>query len=239
MRHFFVALLQLWLIGPPLYCLAQGQPATVKIRFGRLDTTAYPAPGHSTEWAQELFADLYDSSGKSMPPSLNLRYDWGVDFCRGLGMLFGWASGNGLCNIRPDGNKIKNEPGCCDECPFQTYLVAVRVHLEDAYIQSATVRIPNIQIPSEPGLSSSYPNPFSLRTAIKFQLNHASHVQLRVYDVLGRLAAELVNNQLPPGYHAVPWQPSDAAQGIYFYRLVISPDRGPVSTYTQKMLLVR
>jgi hypothetical protein len=211
----------------------------VKIRFGAIDTTTYPAPGHSTEWAQELYADLYDASGNFMAPLLNSRYEWGVDFCRGLGMQFGWASGNGLCNIRPDGNKIKNEAGCCDECPFQTYNVAVRVHLEDAYIQSAVVRIPNIHIPSEPGHSASYPNPFSLRTEIRIELNHASHVQLRIYDMLGRLATELVNNHLPAGIHSIAWQPSNAAQGIYFCRIIISQDRGSVFTYTEKILLIK
>jgi len=219
--------------------LAPAQPASVKIRFGRLDTLNHPAPNHATEWAQELFADLYDSSGRYMPPTLDAKYTWGVDFCVGRGMQFGWATGNGLYALRPDGNKLKSDPGCCAECQHQTYIVQVRVMVSDEFIQSEPVRIPNIQIPTQPGLSSNFPNPFSSTTRIKFQLNHLSRVDLRVYDMLGRMISELFNLDLPAGHHMATWQPNNVSPGVYFYRLNITGAGGDRSTYIEKMLVIR
>ena len=224
---------------PLTWALVQAQPAIVKIRFGQLDTISHPAPDHPTEWAQELFADLYDSSGHYLPPRLDSKYTWGVDFCNGRGMQFGWATGNGLYALRPDGNKIKSDPGCCAECPFQTYLVQVRVSVQDEFIQSLPVQLPDIPIPDELGASSNYPNPFSSSTRIRFQVNHLSHVDLRVYDVLGRSVDVLLNLYLPPGYHMATWQPRNLSPGIYFYRLKITGDKSPSFTHTEKMIVVR
>jgi hypothetical protein len=80
---------------------SQNQPFAIKIRYGVLDTTSYPSANHPTEWKQELIADLYDSTGRLMPPIPGLVYVWGVDFCKGLGMGFGWVSGPGLNTISP------------------------------------------------------------------------------------------------------------------------------------------
>lgn len=229
----------LWLFLPAPWLIAQTIPARVEIRFGTLDTTSYPSPAHPTEWKQQLIADLYDSAGHALPASPNYMYTWGVDFCKGFGVGFGWAAGYGLSSISPDGNKLKSETGCCALCPFQTYLVAVRVNVEDYFLQSRSVLIPNIAIPEEPAVSSNYPNPFSSRTYIRFQLNDYSHVQLRVFNCLGQSLGELLNQYLPPGYHTMTWHPTNNPGGVYFYRLTINPNNGPSLTRTEKMMLLK
>ena len=218
---------------------AQTSPFRVAIRFGVLDTTSYPSLFHATEWKQQLIADLYDSAGHLLPPSASYMYTWGVDFCRGLGMAYGWAAGYGLSTISPDGNKLKSEPGCCDRCPFQTYIVSVRVRVDEDVYQADPVLIPNIPVPTEPGAFVNYPNPFSSRTTIRFQVSEYSHVQLRVSDMLGRSVGELLNQYLIAGYHTVSWQPMQVAGGIYFYRLTIKPNKGAAFTHIDKMVLLK
>ena len=69
------------------------------------------------------------------------------------------------------------------------------------------------------------PSPFARSTSIRFQIPARQHVDLRVFDVGGRLVRSLVNEALDGGMHAVEWNGCTdagrtAASGIYYYSLV-------------------
>lgn len=66
---------------------------------------------------------------------------------------------------------------------------------------------------------SNYPNPFNPTTTLKFILPAASDVTLRVYDILGREVATLVNDRLEAGEHKVSFDASRLASGVYLYQL--------------------
>lgn len=87
-------------------------------------------------------------------------------------------------------------------------------------------------------LLQNYPNPFNPSTLIRYQLASAGDVTLKVYDVLGREVAALVDEFKVAGYHEVEFQPASSIQqpasGIYFYQL-----RAGEYTKTKKMLLLR
>ncbi len=83
-------------------------------------------------------------------------------------------------------------------------------------------------------LSQNYPNPFNPTTAISYRLPAVSFVILKVYDVLGREVASLVNERKMPGTYTVQFDGSRLASGVYFYRL-----HAGNFTQTQKMLLVK
>ncbi len=68
-------------------------------------------------------------------------------------------------------------------------------------------------------LSQNYPNPFNPSTEISYQLPVSSQVTLRIYDLLGREVAEIVNPVEGPGKYTVHWNASRLASGVYFYRL--------------------
>jgi Secretion system C-terminal sorting domain len=68
-------------------------------------------------------------------------------------------------------------------------------------------------------LSQNYPNPFNPSTVITYSIASASHVTLRVYDMLGREVATLVNEQLTPGNYTATFNASRLSSGVYFYRL--------------------
>ncbi len=68
-------------------------------------------------------------------------------------------------------------------------------------------------------LSQNYPNPFNPVTMISYQLAVNSFVSVRVYDLLGREIATLMDEQKPAGTYTLRWDASNFASGIYFYRL--------------------
>jgi len=74
-------------------------------------------------------------------------------------------------------------------------------------------------LPSSFALEQNYPNPFNPVTTINFQLPKASNVTLVIYNIQGQEVAWLVDGYVVAGYHSVNWDASNAASGIYIYRL--------------------
>lgn len=74
-------------------------------------------------------------------------------------------------------------------------------------------------VPQQFRLYQNYPNPFNPSTTIHFSILRRSHVTLKVFDVLGREVATLVNGELSAGEHSVVFKAEKMASGVYFYRL--------------------
>jgi N-acetylmuramoyl-L-alanine amidase len=77
----------------------------------------------------------------------------------------------------------------------------------------------NNNLPVVYKLEQNYPNPFNPSTAISYQLSSISRVTLKVYDMLGREVATLVNEDKEPGKHVVNFYAEGLASGIYIYRI--------------------
>ncbi|MFZ1321020.1 MAG: PQQ-binding-like beta-propeller repeat protein [Ignavibacteria bacterium] len=88
--------------------------------------------------------------------------------------------------------------------------------------------------PSDFKLYQNYPNPFNPSTKIKFDLPERSFVDLKVYDVLGRVITELINMELNAGTHESVFDASDLSGGVYYYKITTS-----ISTQTGSMILVK
>jgi len=67
--------------------------------------------------------------------------------------------------------------------------------------------------------AQNHPNPFNPTTTISFSIPERSHVELVVYDVLGRKVAILASRNFTSGDHSVRFNASALASGIYFYHL--------------------
>jgi hypothetical protein len=78
-------------------------------------------------------------------------------------------------------------------------------------------------LPREVALAQNYPNPFNPTTAISYQLIAISFVTLKVFDLLGREVATLVDGRMEAGTHTAVWNASGFASGVYFYRLSLRP----------------
>ncbi len=89
-------------------------------------------------------------------------------------------------------------------------------------------------LPASYRLHQNYPNPFNPGTLIRYELPEASHVRLRIHDMLGREVATLTDEMKQPGVHAVSWDASGLTGGVYFLRLTAGS-----FTQTMKMALIR
>jgi hypothetical protein len=84
-----------------------------------------------------------------------------------------------------------------------------------------------------------FPNPFNPMTTIRFQLQHAAHVELDVFDARGRRVVTLVDAAYDPGTHQTVWNGRDAqgtpvSSGWYVYQL-----RTQDSQVAGRMLLLK
>ncbi|HEY3249588.1 MAG TPA: T9SS type A sorting domain-containing protein [Ignavibacteria bacterium] len=89
-------------------------------------------------------------------------------------------------------------------------------------------------------LGQNYPNPFNPATKIKFEIppvgtQYIEPVQLRIYDILGREVAVLVNEPLTPGVYEKLFDGSSLASGVYFYKLTV----GDKFSNVKKMVLLK
>jgi subtilisin-like proprotein convertase family protein len=94
--------------------------------------------------------------------------------------------------------------------------------------------IQTVTIPNYYSLSQNYPNPFNPVTKISYTLPKSSHVELKVYDILGREVATLVNETNQAGVYNVDFNAANLASGIYFYRIKTGD-----FTAIKKMVLVK
>jgi len=75
------------------------------------------------------------------------------------------------------------------------------------------------EVPEQFSLSQNYPNPFNPVTNLEFGISDLGFVTLKIYDVLGKEDATLVNEKLSPGNYKVVFDGSGLPSGVYFYRL--------------------
>jgi len=90
------------------------------------------------------------------------------------------------------------------------------------------------KIPLSFSLSQNYPNPFNPTTEIKYTIPQSGFVELKVYDVLGREVASLVNKEQSLGNYKIEFNASNLTSGIYIYRI----NTGNYSN-TKKMILLQ
>ncbi len=92
-------------------------------------------------------------------------------------------------------------------------------------------------IPKEFALYQNYPNPFNPSTTIRYDLPKNSYVNVAVYDVLGRLVANLVDGMESADRYSVTWNPLQLSSGIYFCRIQARSQDGKDQFVSVKKLL--
>ena len=102
----------------------------------------------------------------------------------------------------------------------------------------------NILLPRNNLFSQNYPNPFNPGTEINYELQASGQVQIKIYDLTGRLVKVIANATQPAGAHSAQWDGTDfqgtpVAAGIYIYRIEFVGTNGKKMVQSKKMSLVK
>jgi hypothetical protein len=95
------------------------------------------------------------------------------------------------------------------------------------------------QVPASFTLKQNYPNPFNPSTNIEFDIKSASYVTLTIYNVLGSVIDNPVNEKLTGGSYRVNFDASSLSSGIYYYRLNAIDENGNNFTDSKSMILIK
>jgi hypothetical protein len=89
-------------------------------------------------------------------------------------------------------------------------------------------------------LAQNYPNPFNPETKISYSIPHEARVKLSVFNPIGEVVIELINEVQSPDFYEVVWNAKDVTSGIYFYTVEVVPLNGE-SGYreSKKMVLMK
>jgi len=115
---------------------------------------------------------------------------------------------------------------------------------DGAFKYSDEINVDFKNIPDSYSLEQNYPNPFNPSTTIKYGIPNSgsglSAITLKIYDILGREVATLVNEQQVPGYYELNFNASSFASGVYFYAINASSIDGKQKfSKVKKMILIK
>ncbi len=97
-----------------------------------------------------------------------------------------------------------------------------------------SVKEHELELPTNFYLAQNYPNPFNPATNIRFEIRDLGLVTLKVFDVLGREIATLINELKQPGSYEFEWNAEGVSSGVYIYQIQMT---GFIQT--KKMILIR
>lgn len=89
-------------------------------------------------------------------------------------------------------------------------------------------------LPTEYSLAQNYPNPFNPSTTINYELPESGQVTLKIYDLLGKEVATLVNEKMEAGRYSATFNGSALSSGMYFYKITAGS-----FTAVKKMALIK
>ena len=115
-------------------------------------------------------------------------------------------------------------------------------NVASALITPGFVSVEDITIgTSEFNLSQNYPNPFNPTTTIRYSIPNESFVTIKIYNVIGKEIASLVNERKATGNFSVNFNAGNLPSGIYFYRMRAIPDGRQAGSFisTKKFVLLK
>jgi len=83
-------------------------------------------------------------------------------------------------------------------------------------------------------LFANYPNPFNPSTKIRYAISQTDFTAIKVYSILEKEVATLINERKTPGIYEIDFDGSDLASGTYFYKL-----QSGNFTQTKKMIILK
>lgn len=99
---------------------------------------------------------------------------------------------------------------------------------------SSVTKVGNNETPTSYSLSQNYPNPFNPTTKINFNLAKNGFVTMKIYNILGKEVANLVNGNYNAGSYSIDFNASKLSSGVYFYSIEVNGFKD-----IKKMMLVK
>ncbi len=125
---------------------------------------------------------------------------------------------------------------------LQTALVSEFGTVDNIALAKSDVKELTLQAPeiiTEYALEQNYPNPFNPTTTIHYQIPNAGYVTLRIYDILGREVATLIDGMENMGSYSVTFDGGRLASGVYLMRLITKSDEGKSFVKVRKLVLMK
>lgn len=194
------------------------------------DTAQQVRTNNILVWRDNAETDFTSRMVDANQPHLVNTSDWEYGWCLAEGsQLIGQAKElppvvNLLLAALPGNHPLIEDEnvGSSIECPRITFKKGQPI--EQAQILNGPL------LRTDLGLN--FPNPFSQSTTIPYELERATHVSIKVYDMLGREVLSLVNEVKVAGVHQVVFEPGHLSNGTYFYKMEANRDR-----FVKQMLL--
>jgi hypothetical protein len=144
-----------------------------------------------------------------------------------------------LMTIRPDNNFIRPKWGIYRSLLAPSDLRDEAVRFAVFFIfEGILVSVESNSLDNEVldsfELHQNYPNPFNPSTTISYSIPEAGLVKLNIYNSLGELIKELINENQEPGNHSLTWNAENLNSGVYLLKIEANN-----FIATKKMLLVK
>jgi hypothetical protein len=91
-----------------------------------------------------------------------------------------------------------------------------------------------ISVPTAFSVSNAYPNPFNPTTSLDLVLDADANVSVKVFNVMGQLVDVVTEGQMTQGTHAISWDASTVASGVYFINTEVG-----TTLNSQKVMLLK
>ena len=113
------------------------------------------------------------------------------------------------------------------------------INVDSLLIDGIMTPVDGLSIAKPTELYQNYPNPFNSNTTIEYDLKQNSHVELIIYNILGRKIIQLVSQDENPGKKSITWDGTDnsgnsVSTGVYIYNLKLDD-----VSFTKKMLMIK
>ncbi len=179
-----------------------------------------PSGGLDVRFGSNQFAEFFSGEQKEVPIHIQsngapLELSWTMKEMAGLSYVL----------VEKKGEKIIAE---------HKLKTGGSIILKNTENYSYTLRVE--EVPLRFALEQNYPNPFNPTTVIRYDVPLSTRVTMKVYDMLGREVATLVDGELEAGHQSVEWNvpQSGIASGVYFYRM-----QAGTFTETKKLMLLK
>ena len=223
------------------------QTETFTVRVSVFDS-ASPGFG-TTDTSRSTWRVWTITEGSSGGNHANLTFQWNEDED---GSNIGIVRGNPVAatayRYDPTSGQYQAVEAATGPPPVSELIVAATSTFQATLFQqtsyivgnnSLTTSVEEIANPDAFELQQNYPNPFNPSTSIEYRVSSSGFVNLKVYDLLGREIAALVNENVAPGSYHVQWDGTDSgghvvSSGVYLYRLTAGN-----RSLTGKMLMMK